>query len=68
MNDSEVRKGLEEQHGKDNVWDTEELKEDFVVTGFLAPFISCTRKSDGKKGSMEFIPDPRFYFDFKEAD
>ena len=46
-------------------WDTQELGRDFIVHGFLAPFVIVTRKSDGKKGSLEFTHSPRFYFNFK---
>ena len=46
------------------VWDTDELREEFEVTGFLAPFVVVRRKSDGKKGSLEFQHSPRFYFGF----
>ena len=46
-------------------WDTQELGRDFIVHGFLAPFIVVTRKSDGMKGSMEFTHSPRFYFNFQ---
>lgn len=45
-------------------WTTEELQRDFIVHGFLAPFIAVTRKSDGKKGSLEFSHSPRIYFNF----
>lgn len=59
------RKTLEESYGK--VWDTQELQEDFVVHGFLAPFCHVTRKSDGKQGSLTFQHAPRFYWGFEEA-
>ena len=39
-------------------WTTDQLREDFIVHGFLAPFIVVTRKSDGVKGSMEFTTRP----------
>ena len=58
------RTTLEQMHGQ--VWDTDELKRDFDVLGFLAPFIGVRRKSDGKKGSLMFQHDPRYYFNFKE--
>ena len=45
-------------------WDTDQLREEFDVTGFAAPFVVVRRKSDGMKGSMEFTHDPRFYFNF----
>lgn len=46
-------------------WDTEELKRDFEVLGFLAPFVIVRRKSDGVLGSMEFTHQPRWYFNFQ---
>jgi hypothetical protein len=57
------RDRLEKIHGQ--VWNTEELGKDFTVHGFMAPFISATRKSDGVKGAMEFQHMPRFYFNFQ---
>lgn len=58
------REALEAKHGQ--VWDTNEMQEDFQVTGFLAPFVVVRRKSDGVVGSLKFQHNPRFYFDFKE--
>jgi hypothetical protein len=49
-------------------WNTEELTRDFIVHGFMAPFVSVTRKSDGAKGSLEFTHIPRWYFNWKEYD
>lgn len=45
-------------------YDTQQLQEHFTVHGFLAPFISVTRKADGVKGVMMFTHSPRLYFDF----
>jgi hypothetical protein len=56
------RQALEEVHGR--VWDTEELRGEFEVLGFLAPYVVVRRKSDRQKGSLEFQHDPRFYFNF----
>lgn len=56
------RESLEARHGQ--VWDTEELRRDFEVIGFMAPVIAVRRKSDGVKGSLTFQHHPRFYFDF----
>ena len=56
------REALAAVYGR--VWDTDELREEFEVTGFLAPFVVVRRKSDGKKGSLEFQHSPRFYFGF----
>ena len=50
----------------EQVWDTAELAKDFIVIGFLAPFIVVKRKTDGGVGSLEFQHQPRFYFNFNE--
>ena len=59
------REFLERKYGQ--VWSTEELTKDFDVIGFLAPFITVVRKSDGVKGSMLFQHNPRFYYSFQES-
>ncbi|KKN90957.1 hypothetical protein LCGC14_0225410 [marine sediment metagenome] len=56
------REELEKKYGQ--VWDTQELQKDFKVHSFLAPHITCTRKSDNRKGIMMFQHMPRFYFNF----
>jgi hypothetical protein len=45
-------------------WDTDELRRDFEVEGFLAPFVVVRRKSDGVRGSLQFNHNPRVYFGF----
>ena len=57
-----VRQELEASVGQ--VWDTPELKRDYTVIGFAAPFVMVTRKSDGLTGTLEFQHAPRFYFRF----
>ena len=57
------RAALEAEHGQ--VWDTNQLREEFEVTGFMAPVVVVRRKSDGQKGSLFFQHNPRFYFDFQ---
>lgn len=57
------REYLEAQHGQ--VWDTNQLQEDFTVLGFMSPVIAVCRKSDGIKGSLFFQSSPRFYFSFQ---
>lgn len=47
-------------------WDHNEVREAFEIIGFMAPFCVAIRKSDGKKGSLEFTHHPRFYFNFVE--
>jgi hypothetical protein len=48
------------------VWTTEDLARDFTVQGFAAPFVIVTRKSDGKRGTLEFMHSPRVYFNWEE--
>jgi len=59
------RASLEAQYGQ--VWNTEELRRDFEVTGFLAPFVVVRRLSDGRKGCLTFQHHPRFYWGFEET-
>lgn len=47
-------------------WDSDQLRDQFDVIGFAAPFVIVRRKSDGKKGSLEFTHSPRFYFNWVE--
>ena len=56
------RKRLEAEYGR--VWDTDQLSAEFEVIGFMAPYVVVRRKSDGRKGSLEFQHHPRFYFNF----
>ncbi len=56
------RQALEAEHGQ--VWDTGELRGNFDVLGFMAPLVVVRRKEDGRKGSLEFQHNPRFYFSF----
>jgi hypothetical protein len=58
------REALEAQYGQ--VWDTNQLGEDFEVIGFMAPYVVVRRKSDGVKGSLEFQHQPRLYWGFVE--
>jgi len=49
-------------------WDTTQLRADFDVLGFCAPFVVVRRKADGVKGSLKFTHSPRVYFNFEPAD
>jgi hypothetical protein len=60
--EEQTREIIEAKYGR--AWDTKQLQEDYSVRGFLAPFVSVTRKSDGVKGILQFTHMPRFYFDF----
>ena len=59
------RAALEERYGQ--VWDSDEIREDFDVIGFAAPMMIVSRKSDGKQGSLVFQHSPRVYWGFQEA-
>jgi hypothetical protein len=61
-NSDTERTRLEALYGE--VYNTDQIRENFEVLGFMAPFVVVKRKSDGKKGSMEFQHHPRFYFNF----
>jgi len=43
-------------------WTTEQVREQFEVLGFMAPFVVVRRKSDGALGSLMFKHSPRVYF------
>jgi hypothetical protein len=58
------REALEAEYGQ--VWDTDQLRQDFEVIGFLAPLVVVRRRSDGVKGSLEFQHSPRLYWGFVE--
>jgi hypothetical protein len=57
------REYLEHKHGQ--VWDTQQLSDDFEVIGFMAPLIVVKRKFNNQKGSLMFQASPRFYFSFE---
>lgn len=59
------RAALEAKYGQ--VWNTDELRQDFEALGFLAPYVAVMRKKDGKRGSLQFQHNPRFYFNFQEG-
>jgi hypothetical protein len=48
----------------EETWTTDEVREQFEVLGFMAPFVAVIRRSDGVKGSLEFKHSPRVYFNF----
>ena len=62
--DTGDRARLEAQYGR--IWDTGELRTEFEVLGFMAPYVVVRRRSDNQKGSLEFQHHPRFYFSFTE--
>jgi len=48
-------------------WTTEQLREEFEVQGFAAPFVVVRRRSDGVRGTLAFRHNPRVYFCFVPA-
>lgn len=58
------RQALKKRHGQ--VWDAAELGRDFKVIGFMAPLVVVRRRSDSKRGSLEFQHHPRFYFNWRD--
>ena len=56
------REALEAEHGQ--VWDTDEMCQDFEAIGFMAPLVVVRRRSDGVKGSLMFQHSPRLYYGF----
>jgi hypothetical protein len=57
------REALKAQHGQ--VWNTQELGQDFQIEGFAAPYVVARRKSDGQRGTLMFQHNPRYYFSFE---
>lgn len=58
-----TRKLIEAQQGQ--VWNTDELAQDFDVLGFAAPLVVVRRKTDSTMGSLFFSHEPRYYWGFR---
>lgn len=69
MFDPEVEEFKRElaEKGIADVWNTDEVREHFEILGFCAPYCTARRKSDGKKGTLQFNHMPRLYFNFVEG-
>ncbi len=68
MNDQEkdeFRAELTKRFGE--TWDTAQMQAAFDVMGFGGGYCVVTRKSDGKRGSLDFTHSPRFYHSFSEG-
>lgn len=61
--DPSSREFLENKYGQ--VWNTAQLKRDFEVDGFMAPYVQVRRREDGAVGSLMFQHSPRYYFNFE---
>lgn len=51
--------------GGGQIWTTDEMRAEFSVQGFMAPFVVVRRKDTGQTGTLEFTHAPRWYFDWK---
>jgi hypothetical protein len=54
------RETLERQYGQ--VWDTQQLQQDYEVQSFLAPYVLVRRRQDGARGTLMFQHHERYYF------
>lgn len=64
-NEETERARLEKIYGIGNVWNTSEVTQNFEILSFLAPYCAAIRRTDGKKGLLQFQHNPRLYFDFE---
>ena len=63
LDSGEARAALEADYTA--VWNDEELVEHFEVSHFdEPPYVHVIRKADGVRGTLIFLPVPRFYFSF----
>ncbi len=60
MNKEELEQLYEE------VLSTSEAVQKYEFIAFCAPFVEVRRRGDGQNGTLEFQPNPRFYFKFVE--
>ena len=67
----DLRRGLQNMVNSGEIppegqtWTTGQLREQFEVEGFLAPFVVVRRKSDRVRGTLMFRHHPRVYFRFE---
>jgi hypothetical protein len=69
MNNTETARGRElvDRYGAKNVYNTKQLQELFEVESFAMGIVVVKRKSDGKRGFLDFDHAPRFYYNFVES-
>ena len=63
--EAKLRKALSDRFGE--VLTTSEMQDKYTVLGFGGGLCVVERKSDGKRGSLDFTHMPRFYHSFQEA-
>jgi len=47
-----------------HTWTPDQMRAEFDVDGFMAPFVVVRRRSDGARGMLEFTHLPRVYFNW----
>lgn len=63
--DANEARAVLETYYTDGVWSDEDLAKDFAVSHFGAPpYIHVIRRADRLRGTLMFLPVPRFYFSF----
>lgn len=60
-----IKLAMQAQYGE--VLTTDEMCAKYDVMGFCAGLCVVVRKSDGKRGSLDFTHMPRFYHSFQEG-
>ncbi len=63
VSDKEKTAAIEEVE-VETIMTTEEMKEQYTVEGFGAPFVFVFRNSDGARGTLKFQHSPRLYWSF----
>lgn len=58
--------GIHQPGGNDGMT-LAQAQELYKFVGFAAPFVVVRRKSDNRRGTLEFQHNPRVYFGFQEA-
>ena len=61
-------RGVFSKENSSKAYSTEELQAEYNVIGFGHGFCVVERREDGVKGSFEFSHQPRYYYNFAEAD
>lgn len=64
LDSGEARAALEAYYTVENVWNNDDITTAFEVSHFEPPYIHVIRKVDGKRGTLLFLDEPRFYFSF----
>jgi hypothetical protein len=60
-----TRTDLEQEFGE--VWDTQELATEFVITSIIGLEVVVRRKADNVVGMLSYQNEPRLYYRFVEA-